>query len=83
MNVIAQTRSSAIAHATHRVPAIRASQLFTEQQLSLTRFYAGMPQRAQAVVDFLAPYANRGPLDQELASILKKARASASRHRMH
>lgn len=79
MNVISQARNSAAVHASQRVPALRANALFTQDQLSQANFFAGLPQHAQAVVNHLEPYANRGPLDQELAALLRKARATVNR----
>lgn len=88
MNVNSNIRASAAARQSQSVPTTRASQLFTDNELSQARLFAQLPRTAGAVEDYLSKYAARGNLDAALSAILRSAKATLSRNaarsaRMH
>ena len=78
MNVIANARASAAARHIQSVPLIRASSLFTDNELAQARLFANLPRTAGAVENYLAPYAKRGTLDETLAKLLRTAQATVN-----
>ena len=79
MNIQANARTSSIVRNAQSNPVLRAYELFTAQELSATRFFASMPHRAQAVVDYLEPKAQFHVFDSDLRSILRTAKTTIAR----
>ena len=82
MNATAHARASAATLQAQRIPVLKSSQLFSDSELAQTRFFANLPHRAQAVVDYLAPQAKYRKLDTDLSSILRTAQATLNRSKL-
>lgn len=81
MNAISHSRASHAIKQVKGVAPLKAQMLFSPAQLVMTRLFSGLAHRAQAVVDFLEPFAKRQPLDGELNAILRKAQDTLHRAR--